>query len=245
VNLDGQDEDDTIVLNLRNIPTGVNIVAEGGGGDDLITANLTGAPVAPDVRARGGAGNDKFAVKDVLGNSADISVANESSGARLTVDPATIECVQYYGFDGNDQMTHLATTRSFMDGGAGDDTLTGGAMRDLLFGGDGVDSLLGNAGDDFLFADINGQGVETVRDGDFVNGGPGLDTVATRGIDNIDGFTTDESEFTQQEGANFDVVFWLTADFKATTFNAAKTAELLADALSKDCAQKLDFTPAP
>ncbi|MBX3412485.1 MAG: hypothetical protein KF708_07345 [Pirellulales bacterium] len=270
VHLFTEDEDDSVTINMRNIGPGNTVLVDGGNGNDFIVANLPADAslaippkanpndppqnmsvainaVFPDLRIRGGAGDaDKFVVRDVLGRGTQMEVDNESSGARLTVDTA-IECVQYYGFDGNDHIRHLAQTNSFMDGGLGDDTLTGGNLADLIFGGAGKDRLIGGPGDDYLFADFNAQGVETIDSGDYLDPGTGFDTYVSRGIDHITGFEVAEGEQgrVQQDGATFDVIFWLIANFNKTEYKTLTAEALLGQALSKTCAQKLDFTPSP
>ena len=46
--------------------------------------------------------------------------------------------------------SYLVRTGSMLDGGNGDDTLTGSAGRDILIGGQGSDTLIGGAGDDSI-----------------------------------------------------------------------------------------------
>ena len=46
--------------------------------------------------------------------------------------------------------SYLVRTGSMLDGGNGDDTLTGSAGRDILIGGQGRDTLIGGAGDDVI-----------------------------------------------------------------------------------------------
>jgi ELWxxDGT repeat protein len=66
-----------------------------------------------------------------------------------------------YGEDGNDQMSideSIALT-AILDGGEGNDDLSGGAGDDLLLGGTGSDWLSGAAGNDFL---AGGQGADRI-----------------------------------------------------------------------------------
>jgi RTX calcium-binding nonapeptide repeat (4 copies) len=98
----------------------------------------------------------------VLNNGVEIGVFGLDSFKRI----------QVYGFGGNDKIVvsdqiHVPT---FLDGGAGDDTLVagsgptialgrmghdlliGGDNRDILIGGDGEDTIRGSGGDDILIA---------------------------------------------------------------------------------------------
>lgn len=75
-----------------------------------------------------------------------------------------------------------------IDGGSGDDTITGGSAADFLEGGEGNDQLIGGGGADFL---VGGSGDDTVFGGagndilvggsgngdDFYDGGDGIDTI--------------------------------------------------------------------
>jgi Ca2+-binding RTX toxin-like protein len=80
--------------------------------------------------------------------------------------------------DGNDRWSDAeASSGANVDGGAGDDILTGGGGNDRLSGGDGNDvitggggrdQLRGNAGNDTLFASGDGAA-------DFLDGGSGTD----------------------------------------------------------------------
>ena len=85
------------------------------------------------------------------------------------------------GTDQDDVLTvsnPTAAVRTFISGGAGDDTITGGAGRDTILGGAGndiIDGFKGNDrifagdGDDYVFASTNGHG--------HYDGGAGFDTL--------------------------------------------------------------------
>lgn len=77
------------------------------------------------------------------------------------------------GTPGADALAATAISR-FIEGAAGNDTLTGGSGDDNMDGGRGVDSLIGNAGADRLFGGLG-------SDSDSLNGGPGADTLAGGG----------------------------------------------------------------
>jgi Ca2+-binding RTX toxin-like protein len=82
--------------------------------------------------------------------------------------------------DGNDQVTLDATVTQvgvLLQGGDGNDTLTGAATADTLQGGAGNDTLNGLAGDDVL---TGGAGDDTLAGGDgddSLSGGAGRDSV--------------------------------------------------------------------
>ncbi len=80
--------------------------------------------------------------------------------------------------DRNDTFTNKTSVFSFVEGGAGNDTLNGGSGTEYLYGGAGNDKLYGNRGNDKLYG---GAGNDTIRGGagnDTIEGGPGRDNVA-------------------------------------------------------------------
>jgi Ca2+-binding RTX toxin-like protein len=66
-----------------------------------------------------------------------------------------------YGEDGHDEISvdEAIALTAILDGGEGDDELSGGAGDDLLLGGGGSDRLTGAAGNDFL---AGGQGTDRI-----------------------------------------------------------------------------------
>lgn len=89
--------------------------------------------------------------------------------------------VEIYGGDGKDNLQTYGATGAMLDGGAGNDvlkgwetgeTLRGGPGDDEISAGGGADHIEGGDGNDMLHPD-------TYKDpaADYVDGGPGLDTV--------------------------------------------------------------------
>ena len=79
---------------------------------------------------------------------------------------------------GNDTVTVSTTMRTTISGGTGNDRLTGGDGNDFLTGDDGNDTLAGGNGDDAL---IGGAGNDTLKGGagsDFLLGLDGVDTAS-------------------------------------------------------------------
>jgi Ca2+-binding RTX toxin-like protein len=81
------------------------------------------------------------------------------------------------GTDGNDTLTAaVASTRAWITGGAGDDTITGSAVDDVLNGSSGADNLSGLAGNDVIYG---GDGDDILMGGagtDILIGASGSDT---------------------------------------------------------------------
>lgn len=129
-------------------PSGV-LVGRGTGGDDTITIRRTGID---DV------------IVQINGTSQTFDMDNFRGGVRLE------------GLGGNDHITVIdslllpVTRRVTLDGGAGNDRLTGNDGPDLILGRAGNDSLVGSYGDDTL----DGGGGSDIGDG-----GPGNDTLVT------------------------------------------------------------------
>jgi hypothetical protein len=80
-----------------------------------------------------------------------------------------------YGLDGNDRIELLppVTHMAFLDGGAGNDVLTGGRRHDVLLGGTGNDTLTGGSGNDLL---VGGTGTDSL------DGGAGSDLLVASAV---------------------------------------------------------------
>ena len=180
-----------------------------GGSDNVRVNDLTGADVklvAIDLAAAGGTTADgQFDSVTVNGSAAGnaINIALVGStvsatglSAQVTIDHAdATDSLTVNGLGGNDSINAAALPAGVMqlvlDGGAGNDTLTGSAGADILLGGDGNDSVAGGRGDDVA---LLGAGNDTFRwapgDGnDVVEGQDGADTLVFDGAnlsENID-----------------------------------------------------------
>jgi Ca2+-binding RTX toxin-like protein len=125
----------------------------GGGGDDIFLVN--GTQIAGD-RVQGDGGFDT-----VLGGDGDDSIAFDSFTGNQTVEKIDgglgtnkIWGTQYANVIdlSNTQLVNIAS----IEGGGGDDTITGSSQSDLIVGGQGSDYVKGGAGDDtFLMSGID------------------------------------------------------------------------------------------
>ncbi|MFO0936356.1 MAG: calcium-binding protein [Gemmataceae bacterium] len=97
----------------------------------------------------------------VYGGAGDDFI-NASSGGAATI----------FGGDGNDTIYGSFTYGDWLDGGAGDDSLTGYGGADTIIGGDGNDTLIGDYGPDTY---------PTTLDADLIDGGNGNDTIFADG----------------------------------------------------------------
>ncbi len=118
---------------------------------------------------------------------------SSNTGDALNDSYKSIEKFVLTGFDDSFIGIQSAKVSNNVDGGAGDDTLTGGRGRDILKGGEGDDTLIGRSGRDRL---TGGEGADTFvfnrlddspdRIADFEMG---VDTIT------LNGFATEQLRF--------------------------------------------------
>jgi Ca2+-binding RTX toxin-like protein len=140
------------------------------------------------ITVTGTAGNDKIVLSNVaaFGNNSRSTIG--VNGVKTNVDAAHDAILVVDGLGGDDQisMPTLSGTNGFvlygsatLDGGAGNDVITGANRADVLIGGAGRDVLDGGAGNDQLRA-LDGEA-------DVLHGGPGTDSTSKDAIDEADG----------------------------------------------------------
>lgn len=92
-----------------------------------------------------------------------------------TLEGSTLRQALLNGGAGNDVLTGYVTDDT-MSGGTGDDSLNGGAGSDQLFGNDGNDHLMGAAGADNLAGGLGNDQLDGGEGTDTLTGGAGDDT---------------------------------------------------------------------
>ena len=142
----------------------------GNGGDDVFIADSSDTVV-------GGAGFDTIilegdtAVTRTVGTHRDVRSYRTWWGgtSSYTITSGISGVEAFFSGGGNDTLSigNTVTNGGIIDGGAGNDTITGYNGADVLSGGAGADTLNGQAGDDLIVADSS----------DAVNGGADWDTV--------------------------------------------------------------------
>jgi uncharacterized delta-60 repeat protein len=151
---DRGDPDTAGVVGLTSAPGTVNI-------------NLT--PAVADGRAT----VDSNGVVRIGGTSADdviiITHTSDNQNLKVTINGVVVSNtillrdvseIRAWGRAGNDRIEVVDLSfKSMLNGGDGDDSITGGAGEDLIFGGSGNDTLTGGAGNDFL---IGGDGSDRI-----------------------------------------------------------------------------------
>jgi Ca2+-binding RTX toxin-like protein len=164
--------------------TGADTLHGGAGADTLRGAADAALDVAADT-LNGDADNDTFDAGNATnggdtfngGGGTDIvSYANRTNDLTVTM-----------GAGANDGETgetdNVAADVETLTGGAGDDTLTGGAIANTINGGAGDDTLSGGAEDDTLNGDAGDDTFLSAAadDSDVYNGGAGTDTMSYDG----------------------------------------------------------------
>jgi len=172
--------------------TGITLI-DGGGGNDAITGNTAANVImggAGDDTLNGAEGDDSFLYVgsdtgfDALtgGTGADAAKAMADGTVIGLKSIATLETITANGFAnvgilgsaGGDTLNFTGVTLTgitLIDGGDGNDTITGNTAANVIAGGGGDDVLNGGDGDDvFLYGGATG-GFDTV------SGGVGVDTV--------------------------------------------------------------------
>ena len=183
----------------------------GGGGDDVFVVTGTGDGFD---RISGGGGNDAI-VAGVDNTEIGLSAFNNSVE---TISADGREGVTIQGGAGNNTFNFSRTTLDgveAIDGGDGNDRITGSRGDDVIRGGEGRDDLRGGDGDDRLEGDggndrLRGQdGDDTLIGGegdDRLEGGDGADVlIGGLGDDTLTGGAGDDV-FVYAEGDGSDVV---------------------------------------
>jgi hypothetical protein len=175
-----------------NLSKGGNDTAQGGAGNDYF--ELGAALTAAD-SIDGGTGSDKVALNGDYSGGVTFGAAtvtnveaivlaaghnylltandgNVASGATMTINGEALGAGNFVNFDGSAE-----TNGTYhLEGGAGNDTLTGGALADtFILNKGGNDTVNGGAGDDYI------QFGTSFTAADTVNGGAGNDRIVLEG----------------------------------------------------------------
>jgi hypothetical protein len=179
-------------------------------GKDIVVVKRTGggSEGGSDGGSDGGS-NDKHDRIKVIVNL-DVQGGDSGGSKIFDFDPRDVQSIHMVLCDGHDHANigdsgdggSDLLVPTFIDGGAGDDHLTGGGGRDTIFGQLGKDKLNGRAGDDLLLGGedqdyLNGDGGNDVLVGgdgdDKLNGGNGRDVlIGGSGRDMLQGGNDDD-----------------------------------------------------
>ena len=138
----------------------------------IASAAVTAAVVGNQLQVTGDGADDSITLRLLAGDATQVEVV-DGAVVRGTFARATFASILVQGGAGNDTILISDANGAFtdthvtvIDGGDGNDTITGGAGAEALSGGIGNDILNGGAGNDTL---IGGP------DADTLTGGPGVD----------------------------------------------------------------------
>lgn len=116
-------------------------------------------------------------IQRVTNENGDVyGIANSTGNFNVTL--STEGLTGAIGGAGSDVMNTAGATAVFMQGNAGNDSLTGGEGDDWLEGGDGADTITGGVGDDTIIVDAEDSLAN-------INGGVGFDIIAFEGTGNF------------------------------------------------------------
>lgn len=136
----------------------------------IITGLSAGDDASSAVRAAGDVNGDGFA--DIL-----VGAPNANAGAG--------QAYIVYGFDANNQVTHMGTQGAdILTGTSGNDIFVGDQGNDTLISNGGVDTLIGGAGNDLLVIQpelLNPADPQTLVFPRQIDGGTGDDTLRIEG----------------------------------------------------------------
>ncbi len=201
-----------VTYNPTGLPTSTQTVklqvSDGDGGVTVATTTVqvlnTGTLVVGGVLYIVGSNTANDIVLITQCNNTITVVATFNSNNPLTFDASTITDIQVRTRGGNDIVltTSDVTKTMTIDGGAGNDLLTGGGARSVIIGGTGNDILYGGAGNDILLGGdgnddlFGGDGNDVLVGGngnDILNGGNGRDVlIGSQDEDCLDGGTDDD-----------------------------------------------------
>jgi Ca2+-binding RTX toxin-like protein len=131
------------------------------------------------------------------------------SGGIITAEDMKTRYLEQQKTDGNDVILGFYNQGATLEGGAGNDSITGSNRNDTLMGGEGKDSLTGGLGNDnFVFTTIvDNQAINADSIADFVRG---ADKIDVRGLGftsfDTDGGTTEAGELRYSKSGSITTV---------------------------------------
>ena len=143
----------------------LTITAAGNAVGGTVLINAQGQIVFTPTLTSAGSGSFRYTVSDgSITATANVGVQITASGVPWV-----------YGTPGNDNIFGVANMINRIDGGAGNDTITGDSLNDELVGGTGNDNIYASAGNDTI---LGGDGIDTITGdagNDNIDGGAGSD----------------------------------------------------------------------
>jgi hypothetical protein len=168
--------------------TNYNDGVDMGAGDDLVFLNVNGSPNT--FMNLGGGTSDRMVVSGADGNDTMTLTSTGSTTTLVNTNPtgpstsfgSGVEQVDVYTYGGNDTIDASGVTAAstltylYLNGGDGNDTITGSAKSDALHGGAGTNHLNGGPGNDSLWSE---------SESDQLDGGSGGEADAFYDVDSL------------------------------------------------------------
>lgn len=181
------DRDRNRVIVSRPVDEVAGIVLRGRDGVSerfTVEAAVAATSAGISLRVDGGQGGRDTLV--IEGTRGDDTIVVDGSVIELGVLDVVFENVDTLILEGNQgddvlDASALSATTNILDGGAGNDVLTGSDRADRLYGGDGRDTLRGGGGDDIMSGGRGNDRLLGQSGRDQMNGGEGNDMLTQDG----------------------------------------------------------------
>ena len=161
--------------------------------ESLETRRLLAVSLSTNVLTiTGTSGNDNVTVTQ--GSSITVTL----NGKKTSYKATRVNAIRVEGGNGNDNIDlgNDVTRRATINGGAGNDRISGTANSDNITGGDGDDRISGQGGSDFISGDAGRDKLSGGSSDDMIYGGAGDDTLAGgNGNDTLGGDGEDRLNF--------------------------------------------------
>jgi hypothetical protein len=118
-------------------------------------------------------GNDTATVSVDAANTNQLDVSFNGTTQTFDLTKVHVKRVIFVGGPGDDSFTNNTDIPCIANGGAGNDTLTGGMAADKLIGGAGNDVLSGGTGNDTLLGGAGNDSLDGGTGNDVIDGGGG------------------------------------------------------------------------
>ncbi len=180
------------MTNFRSMGADDSLV-DGGGGDDYVSLSVdpgTEAAFVDTLTLQGGIGNDTLAASVGEASATQINLhggVGDDFLSAYSLNLPSVSTAFLDGGEGNDNLTGLDQEQSTLHGGTGNDTLRGGDRIDELDGGDGADFIQarggndlikGGAGNDSIYGGSGDDALDAGTGDDYLDGGDGINTAS-------------------------------------------------------------------
>src|SRR4051812_41840189 len=143
---------------------------------------LSAAVVGSTLQIAGTAKDDVIRVELDASDTNTLKVSVNDEASSFNIASSAIKLIRIEGRRGNDRIeieqdNGAINIRTLIFGGAGNDTIEGGAARDRLHGEEGDDSIIGQSNRDILYGEDGDDSLLGANGDDSIDGGLGDDSV--------------------------------------------------------------------